>query len=144
MITIATFEQWQEAKIEDTPLTFYVTCPDCDGTGADDDECPYCVRSDEDGECELCDGNGDVQIGELTPAQVKTVFNKTAYLKDLFADLGEYEKATGRIKAFEVMAENGYFLNSAVVSRYSNGVFDKFQAGKLRVTDDSGDYRIQD
>lgn len=92
--------------LEETPDTFKVECPVCDGTGMIYTECCECGNEKEEG-CEICDEDGRVTWAELDSRARNNYCTVARYTIAVAADLKAVSEFCGR--PFEPMMVDAGF-----------------------------------
>jgi len=105
---IMSFAEWQKKMVSETCPEDRVTCPSCEGEGEIYEVCDCCGH-EEECQCELCNGDGNVLFGELDAAEQKKCFPLQAYRKEVEADLRKVSAWTDKSLADTCM-EFGYAL----------------------------------
>lgn len=108
MATVLKFNEWQEFMVENTPESSMVTCPTCNGTGVDYEECCTCGHEKEE-PCYECDQTGEIRFGKLSPKGKLTCFSKDKYIERLSEDLKKLAVWTGE-DYIKLLNKNGYDL----------------------------------
>lgn len=105
------FEAWRDEQIANRPSDMAVECPTCDGEGVD--ECSCCGH---ERDCELCDGDGRVEWGDLDDSQRKRLVSRSAYANTVLQDAYAWAGWLGRDVTTELFAA-GFRVYSRVADR---------------------------
>lgn len=104
------FEQWQQARLDETPADEQVDCPKCDGSG--EVECDCCGHESECDDCE----EGQVAWGDLTDAEKRRHLTHDRYTRAVFEDAKAFASWLG-LDPGEMLVAAGFRVSMSVSSR---------------------------
>ncbi len=100
------YYQWRNAMEKTNPV---VTCPDCNGEGITEDECPCCGQDVDSGVCGACEGEGKLLYSSVNNFQKSQFFTMREYLQATILDLVAWSEWTGK-PLLDVATDAGFSL----------------------------------